>query len=183
MTTAGLLAADAPSALTTWSPVLIAVITGLVGVFGTLGTIWVRRQSRSVDDATAAKTHAEAEKVRVDRQGQEVEIARSLLAEIRTELERVRADQIADRKALKDQLAEQAATSERRHQEMIQEAEKRHQQLADELATVHARQETLRRQLDEHIPWDIAAREMLRAEHPDFPEPPPIGADQHRHRF
>lgn len=171
-------AADAGGTGIWGQPVLLALIT-LAGVLataigGATATVWVKRLNRPVDDATVDHTKIQADKVRVDIHGREVEIARSLLDEIRKELERVRADQDRDRLAMERRLAEQAEMAERRHQEMISDAKRQHDQLAAELDKVRTSQDQLVRRMDEHAPWDRAAAELLRRHDPDFPDPPPL---------
>jgi chromosome segregation ATPase len=173
----GSLAAAAEPGL--WGqPVLLAVITTVGVLAGAIGSAYaairVKRMNRPVDDATAVRTNIEADKVRVDIHGREVEIARGLLDEIRKELDRVRADQERDRQAMERRLAEQAEISERRHQEIIEQAEKQHAELADQLDQVRAQQDAMRRRMDDHAPWDRAAAELLRQHDPDFPDPPPL---------
>lgn len=147
-----------------WGQPVVLSLLALAGVIiaaaiGAIGTIYVKRLNRPVDDATTAKTLAEAEKARVDVHGREVEIARGLLDDIRKELERVRADQDRAR-------AEQ--------ERMREENEKRHRELFDELAQVRGQQQRMQAQLDEHIPWDRAALERARQSDPDFPDYPPL---------
>lgn len=162
-----------------WGQPTLLAILALVGVLaGAAGTAYaairVKKLNRPLDDATAQRTQIEADKVRVDIYGREVEIARSLLDEIRKELDRVRADQERDRRAMEQRLAEQAQMAERRHLEMIEQAEKRHDELAGELDKVREQQELMKRRMDEHVPWDMAAAEALRQHDPAFPDPPPL---------
>lgn len=179
MTPAGLVLLAAAGDPSPWNqPGTLAIIAGfatvLVAVLGVAGNAVVKRLNKPVDDATAIKTIVDAEKTRVDIQGREVEIARSLLDEIRKELDRVRADQDRDRRAMEQRLTEQAETSERRHQEMIRDADKRHDQLTAELSEVRQQQELMHRQMEDHAPWDRAARDLIRQAQPDFPDWPPI---------
>jgi uncharacterized membrane protein len=181
MTMLNMLAADAGSSGIWGQPVLLALI-GMAGILitavgTTYATIRVKKLNRPVDEASAEHTQVQADKVRVDIHGREVEIARSLLDEIRKELERVRADQERDRQATEKRLAEQAAMAELRHQEAAERAEKRYEQMCSELETVKARQNQLRQRMNAHAPWDVAAAELLRRQDPNFPDPPPLHED------
>lgn len=162
-----------------WGQPVVLSLIALAGVLLTAAatayaTIRVKRLNRPLDDATTARTQIEAEKVRVEIYGREVEIARSLLDEIRKELDRVRTDQERDRRAMEQRLAEQAETSERRHREITEQAEKRHDALYGELDQVRRQQQLLQQRMEEHVPWDMAAAELLRQYDPQFPDPPPL---------
>jgi uncharacterized protein (DUF3084 family) len=148
-----------------WGQPVVLSLLALIGVIvaaaiGAAATVWVKRLNKPVDDATTVKTLVEAEKARVDVHGREVEIARGLLDEIRKELERVRSDQ------------ERARAEQER---MREENDKRHRELAEELNQMRDEHRQLRHDLDDHIPWDRAAHQILRETRPDFPSPPPIG--------
>lgn len=155
----------------TWLPTIIVAVIGVSGVvFGAWVTLKVKKLNRPVDEATVLKTHVEAEKIRaevdrarIDNDGREVEIARGLLEDIRKELERYRAEMDRVRTDSQQQITR-----------IVEAGEKQHAEVVSQLDAVRAAQAQLRERLERHIPWDIAARELLRQLRPDFPEPPPV---------
>lgn len=132
---------------------LVAVITVLgtvaVGSITGLFSYVVRRQSRTIDTATARKTDAETV-------AQEVKTARELLAEMRT--------------YFSERLSDQAAE----HKEEIADVSERLEQLKDEVRGLRAQQRLLQQSYVVHRAWDQTAWARLLQVDPTYPPPPAI---------
>lgn len=174
-----LVAVEPPPGWTAWLPgILAAAIMAAAAILGTLGTVYVKRMGRGVDDATIEKTYAETKKLRIDSDGREVEIARGLLDDIRKELDRYRTEMERDRERHAAEMERDRAQHTRQVVELTETNDKRYADVAAQLDKVQAAQAELRDRIDEHAPWDIAAHELLRRHDADFPDPPPL--NEHR---
>lgn len=134
-------------------PGAVALITasGLFasGAIAALVNWLIKRQGKSIDDATARKTEAETVAV-------EVRTARELLADVKT--------------YFSERLAEQAAN----HQRETAELNRRIDDLSQRVQTVETASRALRHAWTLHQAWDVRAYETLRTSHPDFPPPPAV---------
>lgn len=135
------------------SGTLVAVITAVgtvsVGAITGLFSWVVRRQGRTVDDATSQKTKAEAV-------AQEVKTARELLAETRDYFNQRLADQATEHREDMSHITEQVV------------------ELKAEVAKLVAHQRALAASFVAHSRWDHAAWARLLAVDPAYPPPPTI---------
>lgn len=133
---------------------------GVIALLGALGTVavaaigglvnWlVKRQTRSVDSATARKTEAEAVAT-------EVKTARELLQDIRA--------------YFTERLHEQAEDHAREIGLLNQQIEL----LTKRVGSVETQQVAMRTAFAIHRTWDQAAYARLRAADPDYPPPPEV---------
>jgi muconolactone delta-isomerase/predicted outer membrane lipoprotein len=149
-------AGDAPAVAPVWQawlPTLLGVLVTAAG--GIVGTVWVKRMNRRLDDATAAKTTAESRKADAETVSLEVATARSLISEIKAMM----ADQRAEFSARDSERAGQI-------KELVTQTSENREQLR-----------ALRASFASHSTWDADAVAALRQHLPSFPDPPPVNFD------
>lgn len=132
---------------------LVAIITVLgslsVGAITGLFSWVVRRQSRSIDVATARKTEAETV-------SQEVKTARELLADMRS------------------YFSERLAAQDSEHKDEITNVGDQLRELKEQMAELRQQQRLLQQSYAQHRGWDqLAWVELIRV-NPEFPPPPNI---------
>lgn len=134
-------------------PGLVAIITvlGSVAVGGITGlfSYVVRRQSRTIDQATARRTEAETV-------AQEVKTARELLVDMRA--------------YFSERLTDQATE----HREEIEHISAQLQDLRMQMAEVRTQQRMLQQSYVLHRAWDQTAWARLLQTDPTYPPPPTI---------
>ncbi len=134
-------------------PGLVAIITVLgsvsVGAITGLFSYVVRRQSRSIDSATARRTEAETV-------AQEVKTARELLVDMRS--------------YFSERLADQATE----HRDEIAHITEQLQQLRDQMREVRQQQRVQQQSYVLHRGWDQNAWARLLQIDPNYPPPPTI---------
>ncbi len=163
-------AADASAAPVwqTWVPTLLGVLITAAG--GIAGTVWVKRLSRRVDEATANKTESESRKADAETVSIEVSTARGLITDIKSMM----ADQRTNYETQIDMLRGQSEAQ-------IQSVRVQHQAdmgaLTRRLTGLETRQQSLRSAFVAHRDWDRQATDVLKQVDPDFPAPPPIDFD------
>lgn len=138
-------------------PALVAVITVLgsaaVGAITGLFSYVVRRQSRSIDSATARKTEAETV-------AQEVKTARELLVDMRSYFSERLSDQATEHKQEMEYIADQLQLLK------VEMRELRDQQ--------REQQREQQRSFVQHRSWDQSAWARLLQADPEYPPPPTI---------
>lgn len=134
-------------------PALVAIITVLgtaaVGAITGLFSYVVRRQSRSIDLATARKTEAETT-------SQEVKTARELLVDMRSYFSERLSDQANEHKQEMGHISEQVL------------------ELKTQMREVREQQRLLQQSYLLHRSWDQTAWARLLQVDPSFPPPPMI---------
>lgn len=134
-------------------PGLVAIITVLgsvaVGAITGLFSYVVRRQSRTIDSATARKTEAETV-------SQEVKTARELLAD------------------MKSYFSDRLAAQDTEHREEIAHIAEQLQHLRDQMREIRQMQRLQQQSYVLHRGWDQTAWSRLLQYDPTYPPPPTI---------
>lgn len=149
----------APAGLPTWAWALIAVAVPLSGLLGgILSPIVTRRLSRPVDaatirqsDAGAEKARADADKARADADTGIADTARGLLATVAEQNRELHTEVRDARTELKEQ--------------------------GVRLDTLETWQRVVMQMMRSHGRWDDRTLAMVRAVHPEHPDPPPLTPD------
>jgi hypothetical protein len=136
-----------------WLPTLIGVIITAAG--GIVGTVWVKRLNRRLDDATAAKTVAESRKADAETISLEVATARGLISDVK--------------QMLNDQRAEFLVRDSQRIEQI--------KELTTQVGENREQLRALRASFASHSTWDGDAVAALRQHLPSFPDPPPVNFD------
>ncbi|MGX6605677.1 hypothetical protein ACWKSP_26615 [Micromonosporaceae bacterium Da 78-11] len=152
----------------TWLPTLLGILITAAG--GVAGTVWVKRLSRRVDEATASKTESESRKADAETVSIEVSTARGLITDIKSMM----SDQRTNYESQIDMLRGQSEAQ-------IQSVRVQHQAdmgaLTRRLTGLESRQQSLRSAFVQHGEWDRQATDVLKQVDPDFPAPPPVNFD------
>lgn len=130
--------------MTIWEAIAALIVAAAGG--GGAATVIVKRMSRNVDDATAAKVRAEAKQTAQDTASSEVKILREIIAEVR--------DAEARKTARIDALETRLEKLEERERHALTRAAV-------------------------HESWDVMAFQMLLAQNPQHPPPPPLALRNH----
>ena len=149
----------------TWVPALLGVLITAFG--GIVGTVWVKRLSHRVDEATAVKTESESRKADAETASIEVSTARGLIADIKTMMQDQRSNYESQIGMLRGQSEAQIQSVVARHQADMGD-------LTHRLTGLETKMSALRGALLRHRDWDRQATDVLQQVNPKFPQPPPI---------